>query len=62
MCDGSDRVVDRQKESGETELGKSDLEEGLVDGSGGEDGDDALGRDVTLWDGRLEVERGVVSS
>jgi hypothetical protein len=61
VCDGSDRVVDRKKEGGETELGKSDLEKGLVDGSGGEDGDDALGGHVTRGTRRLETEGGVVS-
>jgi hypothetical protein len=57
---GGDRVVDGQKDRGEPELGESDLEECLVDGRGGEHGNDLFWRDFAGCAGRLQTQVGVV--
>ena len=44
--DGGDRVVDREQESAQAELGQCHFEKGFIDGRAGEDSDDLDGRDL----------------
>jgi hypothetical protein len=58
--DGRHGVVDGEQQGSEPELGKSDLEQGLVDCCGCQDGDDLFWRGFAGGGRLLEAKVGIV--